>query len=52
MNDLIKRADFLHVDTNLGKLIVDLIIKWMRPFRSYGTLKSGALTNDLMNRVD
>ena len=26
--------------------------KWVRTFRSYGTLKSGALTNDLMNRAD
>ena len=26
--------------------------KWLRPFRSYGALKWGALTNDLMNRTD
>ena len=26
--------------------------KWLRPFRSYGTLRRGALTNDLMNQAD
>ena len=26
--------------------------KWLTPFRSYGTLKWGALINDLMNRTD
>ena len=26
--------------------------KWVRPFRSYGTLISDALTNDLMNQAD
>ena len=26
--------------------------KWLRPFRSHGTLKWGALTNGLMNRTD
>ena len=47
-NDLIKWADLLHADTNLGKLNVNLTIiggytqKWVRLFRSYGTLMSGA----------
>ena len=53
-----KWAYFLHPDTNLGKLNVDLILlggyakKWVRPFRWYGTLKSGALKNDVMNQAD
>ena len=38
-----KWADFLDADTNLGKLNVGgYVQKWVRPFRSYGTLKSGA----------
>ena len=43
-----KWADFLHADTNLGNLNVNLITlggyaqKCGRPFRSDGSLKSGA----------
>ena len=38
---------FLHVDTNLGKLVDLIIIGWAwskmgKTFRSYKTLKSGA----------
>ena len=31
---------------------VGMLKKWVRPFRSYGTLKPGALTNYLMNQPD
>ena len=53
-----KWAHFLHADTNLGKLNVDLIIigwvcsKMDETFKIIWDSTSGALTNNLMNLVD
>ena len=43
-----KWADFLHADTNFGKLNINLvIIGW-----DHETQKPGVLTNGLMNQAD
>ena len=51
-NELMKWADFLHADTNLGKLNVNLIIiGWGWP-KVGNTFQIMRLTNDLMNQAD
>ena len=57
-NELIKWADFLHADTNLGKLkFVLIIIRWALSkmgeiLQIVGFLNQVYLSNDLMNRAD
>ena len=52
-----KKLNFFPVDTNLGKLVFNLIIigwawsKMGKTFRSYGTLKPGA-SHDFTNQAD